>query len=118
MLYSYIPNSGIAGVIPSPNASGSLTILSSFTVDNVSYSVTSIGVNAFRDKSLITSVTIPNSVTSIGDDAFRSCTSLTSITIPNSVLTIGNNAFEASGLTTVTIANGQLTGITSPAQSV
>ena len=37
-----------------------------------------------------------NPVTSIGDDAFRGCTSLTSITIGNGVTSIGNYAFEGS----------------------
>ncbi len=56
-------------------------------------SVTSIGNNAFRSCSNLTSVTIPNSVTSIGDFAFRSCSGLTSVTIPNSVTSIGSAAF-------------------------
>ena len=38
-------------------------------------------------------VVIPNSVTTIGDEAFKGCTNLTSIEIPNSVTTIGNSAF-------------------------
>ena len=42
------------------------------------------------------------SVTSIGNNAFRNCTSLTSITIPNSVTSIGNNAFYGcTGLTSI-----------------
>ena len=70
------------------------------------YSVTSIGNNAFRDCSGLTSVTIPNSVTSIGNNAFRDCSGLTSVTIGNSVTSIGESAFEdCSGLTSVTIPN-------------
>ena len=68
------------------------------------YSVTSIGSEAFRDCSSLTSVTIPNSVTSISDYAFYNCTSLTSVTIPNSVTSIGSEAFyNCSSLTSVTI---------------
>jgi len=46
---------------------------------------------------------IPNGVTTIGNDAFRSCTGLTSITIPNSVTTIGFSAF--SGCTSLSSIN-------------
>jgi len=42
----------------------------------------SIGSDAFRGCSGLTSITIPNSVTSVGRDAFYDCSSLTSITIP------------------------------------
>ena len=67
-------------------------------------SVTSIGEEAFRECSSLTSVTIPDSVTSIGDWAFSSCKSLTNVTIPNSVTSIGNWAFSfCSSLTSVTI---------------
>lgn len=48
-------------------------------------------------------IKIPNNVTSIGNDAFKNCTKLTSVIIPNSVTSIGANAFHScTNLTTVT----------------
>ena len=88
--------------------------LTSITIPN---SVTSIGNYAFAGCLALTSITIGNSVTSIGYQAFYNCDSLTSIIIPNSVTSIGAEAFLDSGLTNVTIANGQL-GKTSPASNV
>jgi hypothetical protein len=112
-----------------PGASGEIVIPATVTTDFGTYSVTSIGNNAFQNCTGLTSVSIPNSVTNIGNfafvacsnltsvtisnsvtnignHAFRSCTNLTSVTIPNSVTNIGNNAFQfCTGLTSVTIPN-------------
>ena len=88
------------------NYFGGVTIPSTVTYNDETYSVTSIGEGAFYACYSLTSINIPNSVTSIGNSAFRSCSSLTSITIPNSVTSIGNEAFQScSGLTSVTIPN-------------
>ena len=82
--------------------SGSVVIPSTVTYIGTTYSVTSIGDDAFWGCSRLTSVTIPNSVTSIGRSAFSGCSGLTSVTIPNSVTSIGENAFYGcSGLTTL-----------------
>ena len=91
---------------PSGKYTGTVVILESVTYQNVDYSVTSIGSNAFSNCYGLTSVTIPNSVTSIGDGAFYGCSGLTSVTIGNSVTSIGIAAFyNCSGLTSVTIPN-------------
>ena len=81
-------------------------IPSSVTYNGKTYSVTSIGSEAFCRCSGLTSVTIPNSVTSIGRSAFLECSGLTSVNIGNSVTSIGEYAFyKCSGLTSVTIPN-------------
>ena len=66
--------------------------------------VTTIGNDAFRDCTGLTSVTIPATVEAIGGETFRGCTGLTSVTIPASVETIFDCAFlGCTGLTSVTI---------------
>lgn len=57
--------------------------------------VTSIGAEAFKDCTSLTSVAIPEGVSSIGADAFSGCSSLRSITIPDSVTSIGEYAFHS-----------------------
>ena len=85
---------------------GNVTIPATVTYNSKTYSVTSIGANAFGWCSGLTSVTIGNCVTSIGGSAFSCCSGLTSINIPNSVTSIGEAAFYGcSGLTSVTIPN-------------
>jgi hypothetical protein len=91
------------------------TSLTSVTIPN---SVTSIGTYAFLGCNALQTITIPNSVTSIGTYVFLGCNALQTITIPNSVTSIGTYAFLDSGLTTVIIANGQLTNIPSPSTGV
>ena len=85
---------------------GTLTIPESVSNDGTTYSVTSIGDEAFRDCSGLTgSLTIPNSVTSIGAYAFYYCGGFTgSLTIGSSVTSIGEAAFaECSALTSLTM---------------
>ena len=86
--------------------SGNIIIPETIIYDNTTYSVTSIGEDAFYGCSGLTSAIIGNSVKSIGESAFDSCSGLTSVTIGNSVKSIGEGAFRyCSGLTSVTIPN-------------
>ena len=59
--------------------------------------VTSIGSDAFRHCSSLTSIVFGENsqLTSIGSNAFYGCSGLTSITIPDSVTSIGRNAFQS-----------------------
>ena len=96
----------IARKIRGVNYKGDIVIPENVTFEDVTYSVTSIGVLAFDRCTGLTSITIPNSITSIGQQAFDRCTGLTSITIPNSVTSIGELAFlDCTGLASVTIGN-------------
>ena len=85
---------------------GDVTIPEKVTYNGISYSVTSIGEEAFGGCSGLTGLEIPNSVTSIGNSAFYNCSGLTSIVIPNSVTSIGEKAFYyCSKLTSVEIGH-------------
>ena len=85
---------------------GTLDIPATVSYNSTTYSVTSIGDQAFYGCSALTQVNIGNSVESIGDDAFRYCSALTQVTIGNSVESIGGEAFYGcSALTQVTLPN-------------
>lgn len=78
-----------------------------FTVPST---VSSIGDDAFRFNSSLTSITLPDSLISIGDRAFMWCFELKSIDIPASVVEIGQRAFyECESLQSVTIGSGVTT---------
>ena len=72
--YNLIPKGNVAEVKSIPDSyTGELTIPGTVIYNDVTYSVTSIGSNAFKQCRGLTSVNIPNSVTSIGYNAFSYC---------------------------------------------
>ena len=76
---AYELNGTTATVVGGGNYTGTIVIPASVTYSGTTYSVTSIGFDAFFECSGLTSVTIGNSVTSIGMEAFFGCSSLTSV---------------------------------------
>ena len=115
LYYKITSNSTVSVTYPSNNdyswngytkPTGYLAIPSIVTYNNVEFTVTSIGYEAFGRCDGLYSLTIPNSVTSIGEYAFRGCNGLTSVVIPNSVTNIDANAFLGCvNLTSVSIPN-------------
>jgi len=76
--------------------SGDLVIPSTIIHNDTTYTITTIGYNAFWKCTNITSLTLPNTLNSIIQGAFAGCTGITGeIVIPNSVTHLGADAFRS-----------------------
>ena len=58
------------------------------------YTVTSIGVDAFAEQTTMTSVSIPQSVRTIGTGAFENCSSLVSVSIASGLTEFAERSFK------------------------
>ncbi len=72
---------------------GDITIPSSVQYNNITYSVTAIGNNAFYNNTNLTSINFPSTITTIGLYAFNNCSGLNTLTIPENVTTINTSSF-------------------------
>lgn len=115
VIYTYEPGSGTAMVkegreyaqgadgeememiteAGSPDTTGDITILNSFTVNGNKYVVTKIGDFAFYGCEKISSVAIPETLLFIGERSFCGCYNLAKVEIPKSVTSIGEDTFGA-----------------------
>lgn len=88
---------------------GSVKIKSFVKVLGITYKITAIAANTFKNNKKITSVTVGSNVTSIGKSAFEKCKKLKSITLSKNVEDIGKNAFKnCKNLNTITIKSTKL----------
>lgn len=86
------------------NKTAIISIPSTVEIDGISYKVTGIAANAFKNNKKIVKVIIGNNVTSIEKNSFSGCSKLKTMTIGNNVVSIGDNAFfNCTSLKKVTI---------------
>ena len=75
--------------------SSKVVIPGSFVEGGITYTVTSIGANAFKGNTNdINHVIIPEEVTTIGESAFDGCNQIKLIELPSNLSNIGNKAFN------------------------
>lgn len=94
--YEYTVENGEATITAYLGSDADITVPSELG----GYTVTTIGAEAFKDNTTITSVYMYNNITSIGNQAFAGCINLGSVTLGNGVTSIGSSAF--SGCTSLT----------------
>ena len=81
-----------------------ISIPSTVKNNGISYKVTSIAANAFKNNKKIAKVKMGSNITSIGKNSFSRCSKLKTLTIGNNVVSIGDNAFlNCTSLKTVMI---------------
>ena len=86
-----------------------LTIPSTITNNGVTYTVTSLGQNAFKENSTIKRVYISSGIKSIGTMCFYKCSNLTYISIPNTIQRMDSCCFQlCKNLTTVSFASNSI----------
>ena len=86
-----------------------LTIPSTITNNGVTYTVTSLGQNAFKENSTIKRVYISSGIESIGTMCFYKCSNLTYISIPNTIQRMDSCCFQlCKNLTTVSFASNSI----------
>lgn len=89
---------------PKSNTKGTVTIPATITVDGITYKVTAVAANAFKNNTKITKVIIGSNVTTIGKNAFSGCSKLKTVTVGKNVTAISDKAFyKCTALTKITI---------------
>lgn len=94
----------------------SIKVPDTIKVAGISYQVTAVEKNAFKNSTKLKSAVIGNKVTEIGDNAFYKCTAITKITIGTRVKTLGKSVFyKDSKLASITIKSKLLKKVGSKA---
>lgn len=96
--------------VKTASKSTKVTIPETVKIGNITYKVTSIANNAFKNNKKVKTITIGKNVTAIGVSAFSGCKKLSKVTIGNNVTTIGKSAFyKCTSLKKITIPSKVIT---------
>ena len=94
---SDLKNGTVAFVAAGNKKATTIKIANTVKVDGITYKVTSIQKDAFKNNKYLKKVTIGNNITTIGANAFYGCKKLKTVTIETKLLktsNIGKNAFK------------------------
>ena len=101
---SDVSNGTVTYVAPTDAKATTVTIPDTVVIDGMTYKVTAIEKNAFKNNKYIKKVIIGNNIITIGDNAFYGCKKLKNVKFGKNVKIIGNKAFyKCSALTKITI---------------
>lgn len=88
----------------------SISVSKTVTISGITYKVTAIAPNAFKNCKKLTNVTVGSNVAIIGKAVFSGCSKLKTVTIGRNVRTIGAKAFyKCKNLKQITIKTTKLT---------
>ena len=103
----------VAYKAPANKNAKTITIPATIKVKGVTYKVTKIADNSFKNNNKITKITIGENIVSIGKNAFYGCKKLKTITIRSKKLTsktVSKNAFKGlTRITTIKVPKNKLT---------
>lgn len=101
---SSLENGTVSFVAPGKKNASTVKIPKTVKIDDITYKVTAIEKNAFKNNKYIKKLVIGDNVKTIGANAFYGCTKLKTVTLGKNVATISSKAFyKCTSLTSITL---------------
>ena len=101
---------------PVSKTATTVSIPSTIKAGGITYKVTSVRKDAFKNNKKLTKITIGSNLKTIGANAFYGCTKLKTVTLGTGVTTVGSKAFYGcKKLTSITVKTTKLKKIGSSA---